>query len=196
MGLEVAALAVTAIGVGISAYSQYQQGQAQAQSASYQSQVAVNNAALSQINATNARRDAAFASTQAATEEQNVIRRGRALIGSQVASTAGRGLLVNEGSAVDLRESTARLTGEEAGNIRTRGDRRNSEFQIRAFNYEQQAGQQATQASLYSDQAGAASQSAWLGATGALVGGASRVYSQYSDMARTGVSFSGNTVVA
>lgn len=196
MGLEVAALAVTAIGAGISAYSSYQQGVAQSSAASYQSAVASNNAALAQINAGNARRDAALTEAQAAREQSVSIRRNRALIGSQVATTAGRGVLVDEGSALDIRSGTAEIADEEAGNIQQTGARRAAAQRIQAFNYEQQAAFGGVQANLYADQSDSAQTSAWLGVGSSLLRGAGSVYSQYSDMARTGVSFSGTPVVS
>lgn len=196
MGLEIAALAVTAIGAGLSAYGSYQQGMAQASAASYQSAVAANNAALAQINARNARRDAALTEAQAAAEQANVIRRNRALIGSQVASTAARGVLVDEGSALDIRSGTAELANTEAQNVQQAGARRAAAQRIQAFNYEQQAAFGDVQADLYKDQADSAVTGAWLGAGSALVRGAGGVYSQYSDMARTGVPFGGKTVVS
>lgn len=196
MGLEIAALAVTAIGAGISAYSSYQQGAAQASAASYQSAVAANNAALAQINATNARRDAALTEAQAASEQSIAIRRNRALIGSQVASTAARGVLVDEGSALDIRSGTAEIANEEAQRIQQTGQRRAAAQRIQAFNYEQQAAFGGAQSDLYSSQAGSAMTGAWLGVGSSLLRGAGSVYSQYSDMARTGVSFSGTSVVS
>lgn len=196
MGIEVAALAVTAIGAGIAAYSSYQQGQAQASAASYQSAVASNNAALAQNNANLARRDAALTEAQAADEQSVAIRRSRALIGSQVASTAARGVLVDDGSALDIRSGAADIANEEAQNIRETGARRSSAQRIQAFNYEQQAAFGGAQASLYNDQASGAMTSAWLGVGSSLLRGAGSVYSQYSDMARTGVSFSGTPVVS
>lgn len=195
MGIEVAALAITAIGAGVAAYGQYQQGRAQAQAASYQAAVAANNAALAQINAANARRDAALTQAQANAEQANVIRRGRALIGSQVASTAARGMLVDEGSALDIRAGTADLVSIEAENVRQTGERRATAQRIQAFNYEQQGAFGQAQAALYRDQAASAMTGAWLGVGSSLLRGASGVYSQYADMARTGVSFSGIPVV-
>ena len=124
MGLEVAALAVTAIGAGVAAYSSYQQGQAQAQASNYQSAVAANNSALAQNNANLARRDAALTEAQAASEQSIAIRRSRAMIGSQVASTAARGVLVDEGSALDIRSGTAAIADEEAQRIQQTGARR------------------------------------------------------------------------
>lgn len=194
--IPIAAVAVSVIGTGVAAYSAYQQGQAASASASYQSQVAANNATLAQINAENARRDAALTEAQAASEQSISIRRSRALIGSQIASTAARGMLVDEGSALDIRSGTAEIANEEAQNIQQTGQRRAAQQRIQAFNYEQQAGMSGSQSHLYSGAADSAATSAWLGVGSSLLSGASRAYSAYSDMSRTGVSFSGTTVVS
>lgn len=194
--IPIAAVAVSVIGAGVAAYSAYQQGQAQAQASNYQSAVAANNSALAQNNANLARRDAALTEAQAASEQSIAIRRSRAMIGSQVASTAARGVLVDEGSALDIRSGTAAIADEEAQRIQQTGARRASAQRIQAFNYEQQGAFGGVQSDLYRDQAGSAMTSAWLGVGSSLLRGAGGVYSQYSDMARTGVSFSGTPVVS
>lgn len=186
MGLEVAALAVTAIGAGISAYSAYQSNQAQASSASYQSQVAANNAKLATINATNARRDAALAYQQQTAQIETTARRGRAMVGSQITGAASHGLLVDTGSAADLTSDTARLLADDVGRQTQAGDRANARGMIQAFNYETQSGMLGAQSELYDNLSDAAAGN-WLSVVGGGLSGARAGYGLYNDMSNVGL---------
>jgi len=200
MGVETALIATAVLGVasaGVGAYSAIQQGKAAKANANYQSAVSANNAALSQANAEQARRSAGQEVVRANTEEANSIRKSRAIIGAQVASTAARGLLVDQGSAVDLREDTAVIYGETQSNIRDAGNRGSTDLMIRAFNYEQQGANQIAESGLLTQQGKSAQSAAGLAATGAILGGVSSAagaygsYSKYSDMRASGVARAG-----
>lgn len=201
MGIETALIASAVVGVvsaGVGAYSQVQQGQAQKANANYQSQVAANNATLSRINAEQARAAAAREVSAANSAEQDNVRKSRAMIGSQVASTASRGLLVNEGSALDIRSGTADLYNESGQNIQATGAQRNADQFIRAFNYETQGSSYNAEGAMMQAAGGAASSAGWLSGTATGLGGVANAAStyamKYADMKRTGTSFSGTRV--
>jgi hypothetical protein len=195
VALPVATLAATVISGAVSAYGAYSQGQAASASASYQSQVAANNAVLAQVNADSARRDASFTRDQANAEQRNQIRKTRAMIGAQITGAASHGLLVSEGTPAEMRQDTAELGAEGAANIREAGNRRAAAFDMRAFDYEQSGRTQTAQSGLYAGQASSSALGGILGAGGTLLTAAGTTYGRYSDMRRDGVFQSNPPVV-
>jgi hypothetical protein len=197
------AVAATVIGTGVAAYGAIQQGQAakqagraQQQAAAYQAAVQQNNAAIALRNARLSEQSARQAETAGSQDVTAQARRTRALIGQQRVSAASRGLDVNSGSALDLTSSSADLGRESVANITDTAARRAAGFRIQGLNYENEAMNQSTSASLSlargedAANAGSAAQTAgYINAGSTILTGAGRAASQYTDMMRTGVPF-------
>jgi hypothetical protein len=112
---------------------QSQQANAQAASATYQAQVARNNAAVQEWNARNAEKVGLVA------EDQQ--RRKTALaIGSERAALAAQGGDVNSGSPVDITSDTARAGTFDALTIRSNAATKAWGFRVAATNANAQAG--------------------------------------------------------
>lgn len=105
-------------GTALSAISQYQQ-------AKYQQKLAERNAKIAEQNANRTLQDSQVA-------EQRQDAKNAALLGSQIASQGASGINLESGSALDIRDSSARL-----GRLDTLTTRNNAERQ--AYNYRVQA---------------------------------------------------------
>lgn len=148
MGIEtlaLAAIATTVVGAGVSAYGAYSQGQAQAEAAQMQgvaaAQQAQYQAAIADINRQTAERNASLAETNAqytevagARLQEDRARRIRTLIGAQRAGLAANGLLIDEGTGVDLQEDVADLGGLAIAEIRSNAGRQASGYRIQGAN--------------------------------------------------------------
>lgn len=148
MGVEtlaLAAIATTVIGTGVSAVGAYSQGQAQAEAAQMQAvaaaQQAQYQAAIADINRQTAERNAGLAEINAqytevagARLQEDRARRIRSLIGAQRAGLAANGLVIDEGTGVDLQEDVADLGGLAIAEIRSNAGRQASGYRIQGAN--------------------------------------------------------------
>jgi hypothetical protein len=148
MGIEtlaLAAIAATVVGAGVSAYGAYSQGQAQAEAAQMQgvaaAQQAQYQAAIADINRQTAERNAGLAEINAqytevagARLQEDRARRIRSLIGAQRAGLAANGLVIDEGTGVDLQEDVADLGGLAIAEIRSNAGRQASGYRIQGAN--------------------------------------------------------------
>jgi hypothetical protein len=121
IGLTVAAAAVQMGG-------QFVQGQAQATQASYEAQVAKQNAALSTEQAKDS-------IDQTKLEAQRRQREGAQLAGQQQAAMAANGVDLNFGSALDVQRDTQMYTNEDVQQIYRGGFEQQRGFLIDAANY-------------------------------------------------------------
>lgn len=190
MGVEtlaVAAIAASVIGTGVSAYGAYQQGQAASTQARYQQQIAVINQQTATRNQALANRNAAYTEAAGARAVDDRARQIRGVIGSQRAAQAANGLIINEGSALDLQEDTAMLGGLAINEVRDDAGRRASGFRIQGLNAQDEARAASARGQAYAAAADSASTAGWLGATSSILTGASNTFGRWSDMQRTGV---------
>lgn len=187
--IEAAAIAsvVAAVaGTAATVYSTQQAGAAQSRNAQYQAAVAANNAEKERRNASLSRNNAVIAEQAATSRSEDQIRRTRGVIGSQRASVASGGLLVDEGSAVDLQDSTADLGAEAIDEVRAQGARTASGFRIQAIDQENAAANGLIAAGSARDAATNAEFTSLLTAGGQGISGASRAFGSFRDMQRTG----------
>ena len=126
-----AGLTILSTGLGIA--GQAQQANAQAAGATYQAQVASNNAAVQEWNARNAEKVGLVA------EDQQ--RQKTALaIGAERAALAAQGGDVNSGSPVDIMSDTARAGIFDALTLRSNAMRQAWSFRVAGANANTQAG--------------------------------------------------------
>ena len=109
-------IATTVLSTAAGVAGSVAQGQAAKQQANYQAAVARNNAII-------AERKAADARERGEVEAQQQRLRTQQLIGRQRASAAGRGVQVDEGSALDVTADTAALGELDALTIRSNAER-------------------------------------------------------------------------
>lgn len=119
------AIAATVGSTAVSALGSIQQGNAASASAGYNAQVASNNAKIATQNAqlVGAQGEQAVGAAGAET---------RAKVGATVAGQGASGIDVNTGSAVDVRESEAKLGMLSALNIRSQAAQKAYGFQTEA----------------------------------------------------------------
>lgn len=154
-------IVATVLTTAIGAVGSIMQGNQQAGTASYQQQVAKNNAILAQRNAA--------AALQAGDVREQAKRRETAgIIGAQRAAYAAHGVDVNVGSPVDVQASTAELGELDALTIRNNAARE-------AYGYQIQKGNATAEAGLFGQQASGDELAGWVGSIGSLIGGASSV---------------------
>jgi hypothetical protein len=130
--LAVASIAATAIGTAVQMQGQRQAGKAAMAQAEYQAAVGRNNAILAQRAANDARARGEVAAADA-------VRRGNQLIGRQRAILAGNGVLVDEGSALDLTSETAGLNKLDELTIRSNAEREALGYEAQGMNFKGQA---------------------------------------------------------
>ena len=215
MGIEtlaLAAIATTVVGAGVSAYGAYSQGQAQAEAAQMQgvaaAQQAQYQAAIADINRQTAERNAGLAETNAqytevagARLQEDRARRIRSLIGAQRAGLAANGLLIDEGTGVDLQGDVAELGGLAIAEIRSNAGRQASGFRIQGANAMdealaatlrgqayQVAGANALAAGNFA--ADAYSTAGTIAAGSSLLGGATSTFDRFGRMQSAGVRMS------
>jgi hypothetical protein len=149
------------LGAGMSAFGSIEGGLASRQSSRYNAQVAANNAALAEQNATYTAHAGQTEATQSSLQSANKL----AKIKGQLAAN---GVDVNSGSAVDVQQSE-----REAGKLSTEMTKANA--QARVYGYRaQEAGYQAQQ-KIDTAQADNALTGALLGAGGGLLANASAI---------------------
>jgi hypothetical protein len=154
------------------------QGQAASAAAGYNAQVAANNAKISTQNAQ-------FAGAEG---EQNVAAataKTRAQVGATVASQGASGVDVNSGSAVDTRESEAKLGMLNALNIRSQAARQ-------AYGFETQSAAFTGQQSLAKAEASNDTTAGYLNAGATVLGGTGKA-AQYSNFLNKGDPTAGIT---
>lgn len=202
------AIASAVVGTAATVYSGIQQGAAAKKQANFQAQIAAQNAEIQRQNAAQAKRNAdlsrqnaALAEQQAAKTQADQVRRTRSVIGSQIAGVAANGLLVDEGSSVDLQTSTASLGAMAGQEIVDQGARTALGYRIRAEDYDMSSKQLLMAADtgmqtadFYRDAGNDAASAGLISAIGSGIGGAGRAFNQYADMSRTGKAFSPSTV--
>jgi hypothetical protein len=155
-------LAVTALaGAGATAYGQVYSGMATGDAASYQAEVARNNALIAEQNAKRA-------SEAGAAQATAVSLKGAAKVGKIKTAQAANNIDVNTGSAVDVRASE-----REAGVLDTATVLSNAELE--SYGYRSKATGYTAEAGLLGTQAEEAPIGAGIGATGSLLSGASSV---------------------
>lgn len=150
-------IAATAMSTAVGVYSSIQQGKTAQKQANYQAEVARQNQALSEQQAS-AERMAGYEEAQATR------RRAATLIGSQRAAAGASGAVVDFGSNLDLQADTAAQAEMDAINAYNKGIDSAYNSQIQAWNYGQQAAG-------YQAQGKAAKQAGYLNAAQTALGG-------------------------
>lgn len=159
--LAIASIAASAVGTGMSVIGQMQAGAAAKNQAAYQAAVARNNQILSE----RAAQDALLRGKQA--EEQKRLETRR-LIGQQRAVMAGNGVVIDQGSALDITSDTREYGELDALTTRYNAEREAYAARVQGANFAQEA--------TLADMRGAsASSSATFGAVGSLITGAGSV---------------------
>ena len=129
MGFDPVSMAVTAVAKGVTgAFGAIQEGDSAAKAANY-------NATLAGFNAQQAQRNAYMVDMAGSAKAAMQGRETRAEVGSEKAGAAGRGVGVNSGSAVDVRESTSELGHLDALNIRTNAAKEAYGYQVQSTNF-------------------------------------------------------------
>jgi hypothetical protein len=137
----------------ITAVSAYSAQQAQSAQVKYQAQVANNNKKIAEIKAVDA-------VERGQLEERKHRIQIAQIMGEQRAGAAGRGVLVDAGSAQDIAEDTAAVGELEALTIRSNAERE-------ALGFRQQAGQFATEGAFLGEQASSLKSGSLLAGAGA-----------------------------
>lgn len=130
--------AVVVAGVGASAIGSYQQSKAAKNAAKY-------NAAVSRNNAILAERQAKDRITQGKQEENTFRKQLSQLKGKQRSIYAGSGIVVDEGTPLDILEETAELGEIDAFTIRRNAEREAYGYKVQAQGFTSQAGLQTMQ---------------------------------------------------
>lgn len=160
------ATAATIGSSAVSALGSIAQSRASAASAGYNAKVAANNATIATQNA----------NFTGAEGEQNVGAAGaatKAKVAATLANQAGSGIDVNSGSAVDVRESEAKLGMLNALNIRSQATRQ-------AYGFQTQSASDTGQSELLRKQQVSDEVGGYLGAGSSVLGGVGKA-SQYAN---------------
>lgn len=160
-----AILVGTAVSAGLGVVGAIQEGQAAQQQADYQRAVARNNAIIAEQKAQDALE-------RGQVEESRQRLRTLHAVSSSRANAAARGVVVDQGSALDIAQDIAMFGEQDALTIRS-----NSLREARAFR--QQATDFTAQQGLLKAQGQSAGRQAALDATSSLVGGATSVASKW-----------------
>ena len=166
MGLEVAALALGAVGTGISAVGAMTNANAQASAAEYSAQVAANNARIANQNAEYAAQAGSEKETEASLKSREAV--ARATTGA-----AANGVDVGSGSAADVIKST-----RQVGTLNTETVANNAALQV--YGFRSQATGYEAQSQLDMTQAANARTAGGFAAFGDLLSGFSSVGSKWS----------------
>lgn len=158
-------LAVGLGGAALSAVSSYGQAQATAANASYQAQVAANNAKIATVNAGMDTQSGEIAAV-------NQGMKTRAAIGATKAAEGASGVSVNSGSFPQVRASEAELGMLDAMTIRSNAAKQ-------AYAAEVQATSSTAESQLLTAESSEASSIAPVSALGTFLGGASSVGGNY-----------------
>jgi hypothetical protein len=136
MGVEtiaIASLAATVIGAGVGAVGAIQSSQAQSAAASYQAQVAQNNAITQQQNA-------AYERQKTAVEAQTQDQKNKAQLGLIGAAQSANGFDLGSKSLVDTRASAAELGRLDTLTTSNNGERKAQAYDQAAVNANASAG--------------------------------------------------------
>lgn len=120
------------IGAGLSAVGSIAGGVASAQSASYQAQIASNNA-------TAARQNAVYSAGAAASNTETAGLKARSENAGLRSGIAASGVDVNSGSASDVQQSERDVTGLDTANTAARGAETVYGYQTQATNFQAQS---------------------------------------------------------
>lgn len=164
--LALMGLVTGAIGTGVSAMGASEAADAKAATASYQSQVAANNAKVAQQDAT-----LEIQSGEIATVNKGLQTRAR--VGSQKAAQGASGIDVNSGSAVDVRAGTEEIGMLDALTVR-------SDAAKRAYAQQVSASNATSQSTLLKSEAQQDETAGDFAVAGTLLSGASSVGSSWS----------------
>lgn len=168
--LALAGTAASAIIGGIGAYTS---GQAGAASASYQSQVAKNNAIIAEQNAQ-------FELQKGQVEAENQNYKTRGLVGQQKAAQGASGIDVNSGSALDVRKSAVELGHLDALTLLNNAGAKAAGFRAQGSNYTAEAGLDTMKAS-------ASKTAGTIGAFSSLISGASSFSDKWATYSQKGI---------
>ncbi|MEK9754489.1 MAG: hypothetical protein VW338_14945 [Rhodospirillaceae bacterium] len=130
--LAYASIAASAVSTVVGAVGSIQQGRAAQAQANYQAQVARNNKIV-------ADRQAADALERGKVSELNYRREVSRLAGRQKAVLAGNGVVVDQGSALDILGDTAELGELDALTIRSNAEREAYGYRVQGNNFEADA---------------------------------------------------------
>lgn len=175
--LSAVSIGATVLGTGVSIYGQMQQGQAASKMAAYQRGVAENNAIL-------ANRAAQDALDRGKAEERRRREATRQLIGRQRAVLAGNGVVVDQGSALDITTDTAGMGELDALTIRSNAEREAAGFRAQGANF-------TNEAYLATMAGNNARTSMYLGIGGSALFGVGSVASKWYNFTRAGVGTGG-----
>lgn len=204
MGFEIAAaasIAATVIGGAVSAVGAIQQGNAAAATARYQAESAVAAAEAQRYqmqvannNAISAQQNAAYERARAANEAEIQDQKSRSTMGAQLAGLAASGFDVNTGSAVDIRDSTKKLSRLDNLSVRQAGELSAREFDQQSRNdkasaalYGAGADNSMREASFRRSQGSDAKTAGYLGAFSSLLGTAASVGTKWNSYKSAGV---------
>lgn len=165
-----AALFTQGAGAVVAAYGAYEGAQAQRDALQMQAEVARTNQQLAGVQAANR-------ITQGQTETARVALAGAKLKSSQIASMAGRGLDLSEGSPLRLLEDTDLMTGVDVSTAAQNADREAEAIRMQATNYGRSA-------DLYAR--AAANTSPWKRAGGSLLTSSGQVAKSWYDLSSRG----------
>ena len=153
--LTAISIASTVASTGMQIIGQGQQAKAQQASYNYQAAVARNNQIIAERQAADARARGAEAERQQRIKTQQLIGRQRAVL-------AGNGVVVDQGSALDITTDTAGIGEQDALTVRANAEREALGFEAQGMNFGAQAGLNAFSA---------ANSSATMGQIGTALGG-------------------------
>lgn len=179
--LPVIATVAGLAGGAVSAYGQYESGQATSAAASYQAQVAANNAAIARQNAE--------LSMQAGEQQAGISEmRTRANVGTTKAGQAASGVDVNSASSTNVRAGEAEIGQLDALTIRSNAAKQ-------AYGYEVAATSDTAQSQLESMEASNAKTAGTLGALGTAIGSIGSVGMKYAGLQNVQPQNSANQAV-
>jgi len=153
--LTAISIASTVASTGLQIVGQGQQAKAQQASHEYQAAVARNNQIIAQRQADDARARGAEAERQQRIKTQQLIGRQRAVL-------AANGVVVDQGSALDITTDTTGIGEQDALTVRANAEREALGFEAQGMNFGAQAGLNSFSA---------ANSSATLGQVGTALGG-------------------------
>jgi hypothetical protein len=167
-------LVAMAVGAAVSAYGAYSQGQAAKSAAQYQAAVAGNNKIMADRAAVDAQQRGEVAADKRREQAAQLIGRQRAVL-------AGNGVVVDQGSALDITSDTA-ATGEfEALTIRSNAERE-------AYQYRAQGENFSSEAQLATMRGDSAAQAGMFGAGSSILNGAGSVANKWYEYGKAGAT--------
>jgi hypothetical protein len=199
MGIEtlgIMGLGTTLLGGVTQMIGQKQAAAGSADMYRYQAQIAQNDAVIQQRNQELAGLNASYAEDQGVRAEQDQIRKARGLLGAQTAAFASNNITVNEGSAVDVQDSTASLSKLGFAAIRDSAARQAAGYRIQGLNAQTAEQDDLMRSQMYSKAAGNTQRAGNISLIGSIIGTGGKLFDRYSDMSATGVPFNDVSVVS